>query len=111
MKKIDVNFRNRKISLACDNEERLRFLAAKVNSRIQELESKLQNAPEVNVAFITALTIQDELDDIEAALDNLRENSRNEIQYKLDSAKESLAKTLDNISSYIEDLALRLDQS
>lgn len=104
---VNVRFRNSNISLVSDDEERLCKLAERFNQRVDMLASNANNVTDQKLAFMAGLILEDEIEAMQTQL--LKRESL--VVKKEDNVNtELLCDMMDQISSYLEQLAVKLEK-
>ena len=101
---VNLKIHNQHHQIACDDgqEDHLRKIAYNLDSRMKKMQEIVNTAPDYKLLLMVALTIEDELHDIKSSMQNKGlaiERNNNE----------NIAKTLDAITDYVENLAKRLE--
>lgn len=90
---------NYQISCKASEKERLSYLAEKLNKRINRLSSQTKNADDSTLLAITALMLEDEL-----------ENDESDGSTKLNDQDlyETVSETMENVADYLEKLTKKI---
>jgi cell division protein ZapA len=115
---IDVIIRDNVHKIACNDgeEKELNALAASLNKRVSKLASSFAKANDMQLLLLTALTLEDELNEFKKLHQqlplNLPEPDVKEIVYVKDEAAVDMAvaQALDAISEYVETLVSKLEK-
>ncbi len=94
---VSVKYRSNVYQLVSDDAEKICTLAEKVNSKAEEIAKQSKNATDSKVAFMLALMLQDELDNVVA---NAQPNDTEKL----------LADTLSYVANYINHLADKFEK-
>ena len=95
--------------ITCQEEEREKLLqlAARLNSRVNELAISLKNADEKTLLVITALTIENELNNKEKEeIDNDIDNEQAKINDE--DIQDAVSENIENIAEYVEKLTNKI---
>lgn len=101
---VDIKVGSRNFQLACEagQEPHLRKLATEVDAKIENLSKQMRTGNESLLFLMTALMLQDELNELNKKLD---ENNRK----FLNSKEEDMATTINTISDYLETLVDKIE--
>lgn len=105
MKSVQLKFFNQQIMLNCDNEERALLLSEQLNARIEQF-SVNKNISDSKILYLTALSLQDEIETLKEEFRALKVEASETIEH----SEQTLANTLNYVSDYIETLAKKLDK-
>lgn len=102
---VTVIINNKNFQLACGDgeEEQLHNLAAQVNAKIAEIKKASPLASNELLLIMTALSLQEQLQ-------NSLPNSNKLVTEKANNAEEKLAETLTTIAGYLETLAQKIEK-
>ena len=100
---VKVSILNNIHNISCDDgqEEHVKFLADKFNAKVQQLSRLQQEASDTTIYVMAALIIGDELEECKAKLINPKADT---------TTDESIAKALDMITEYVENIANKLEK-
>ncbi len=103
MATLRVNILNNTHNINCDDgqEEHVKFLADKFNNKVQQLSQLQKEANDITIYLMAALIISDELEECKAKLINPKADT---------TTDESVAKALDMITEYVENIASKLEK-
>ena len=103
MATINVNILNNSHLISCDDgqEEHLKFLANKFHVKVQQLSQSQKHASDLTLYAMAALIISDELEECKSKLINPKADSNTD---------EAVAKALDMITEYVENIANKLQK-
>jgi cell division protein ZapA len=103
MATIKAIIRNTSHIINCDDgqEEHVKFLADKFNTKVQQLSQSQNHANELTLYLMAALIISDELEEYKTKLLNPKADINTD---------DSIAKALDMITEYVENIANKLEK-
>jgi cell division protein ZapA (FtsZ GTPase activity inhibitor) len=101
---VNIKFRSHNFPINSDDGARIKELAQQLDDRIENFSFK--NLGDVKTLYITALTLQDEIDNLRNELSQYKTTFDNQ----LEDNKKRFSETLDYISGYIENLAEKLEK-
>jgi len=103
MATVKVNILNNTHGINCDDgqEEHVKSRADKFNTKVQQLSRLQKEASDMTIYIMAALIISDELEECKAKLINPKADI---------TTDESIAKALDMITEYVENIANKLEK-
>ena len=101
---IEIKFGKSVVEVVCDDEEKIRSLAGKINKSMDELRQSNQKISDAKLAFLTALMLQDEIEQVRSQLATAQNVKEGMV------SRETFIKTLNSISEYIENVATKLEK-
>ena len=106
---VEIQLGRRNYQLACDDgqEEHLKRLASSISLRLQELSSVAEGTSDAMLLVMTALTMQDDLNEALKKSGNGKAVDRKTIEAEIDDA---VAEAVTTIAEYVENLAERFEQ-
>lgn len=102
---VELKYRNTRINIVVDDESRVSAMAERFNNRIESLANT--NHPGLNdarMAFLAGIMLEDEIDKLQAQLDEALLAASSEHK-----ATDVVREALDQVSSYLENLAQRIE--
>lgn len=128
MARLEISLNGRPYTLACEDgqEARVRQLAAFVDSRVAEVASDRSPGSEAQVLMLAALTLADEIFDLQAELEALRQGgvrasgnggsgmaigSGQGGDRTAGLEEETVISAVDSLAKRIEDIAARLERA
>jgi cell division protein ZapA len=108
MSVVDVRVGTRNFQLACENgqEEHLSGLASEIDKKLRMLSKQMRTNNEPMLLLMTALMMQDELNEIDRQGGGLEESIK-EISKKKD---DEMAEMVNTIADYLEDLIGKVEK-
>ena len=98
----EIKFGNNAYKIICDDPTQIQNLADKIQSSIDALKEKYGQVTETKLLFITALTLQDQVNDLKEKLaDSDSKLKKNNI-----TEEKNLAASLNSIAELIENVAI-----
>ncbi|MHC0449511.1 MULTISPECIES: cell division protein ZapA [unclassified Candidatus Lariskella] len=103
MSKVTVQFGSGVLDVHCEDPNRVKYLANKINERIAALKSDIKNVNDSRALFLAALIMQDEIETLKSG----EENAQSLMSEKGDLASynEHLLEIIDDIANYLEEIA------
>ncbi|AIL65718.1 Cell division protein ZapA [Rickettsiales bacterium Ac37b] len=115
MSVINVIIRNNTHQIACDEAdfEHVKTLATNLGERIDKLNKTFVRASDIQLLLMTAITIEEELNELKKKQQQLTLNDNNAEKLSADKKNNNdvdiaVAQALDAISEYVESLAIKL---
>ncbi len=101
---VDLKIGARSFQLACEEgqESHLKKLAAEVDTKIESLSRQMRTGNESLLFLMTALMLQDELNELNKKLDDSNKKA-------LDSKEEDMSTAINTISDYLETIVDKIE--
>lgn len=106
MSLVNVKFRNTAVAIESDNPQKALEIAAKLNRRAESLINHAQNITDTKLAIVTALMLEDQVDNLVKKVSNDSSTKSTEI----DKYKASFAESLSQIADYLNSLCDSIDK-
>lgn len=115
MPKIEFKVGNQFYDISCGEgeEDRIRFLAEQLNSRVEKISQAFSSASDNMILAITALMMEDELQsksDTQESAPDPQPSSENKAANQNDIINTALADAIEPIAEAIETLARKLEK-
>ncbi len=112
MPNVEFIIGNKNYNIACDagEEERIKGLAASLNVRVEAISKTFSTASDALIIAITALMMEDEIKGLKEGLNPAPAPSPNPAQ-QADQVNMAVINAIEPITKYIENLAIKLENS
>lgn len=107
MKTTEISFGNTKYKIVCEDPKKIQAISNDVYAFTENLRESYGSISENKLLFITALILQDKIDNLTKKL----EDYKVEFNKKADTEGRNLASSLNNITEIIENIAISLEKN
>ncbi|MCE2993919.1 MAG: hypothetical protein ACK5AV_05355 [Alphaproteobacteria bacterium] len=106
MSQIEITVRGLALSLEAEDEGKILDLAAKYNSRLDELAKLNKNCGDLKLSMIAGLIMEDTIDSLNQKVQNASNNNTQDIE----TVKVSYNEAISQIADYIDTLAYAVEK-
>ncbi len=103
----EIKVLNFTLNLDVDNAEQLKELATSLNQRLKDVSAHNPNASDIKLLIISALLLEDQLRSMKEQL-QIEQGTKNQ---HISQVKNFYNEAIDQIASYIDDLAKNVEMS